>query len=219
MIVVEFGVLAAHFACKPYKTKGGDVLATYLAIVRFVCTALMVAFMETIHLAAIPRVVIGIIIAVLFSVAIIVLFVNILLGLRLIFRSPQPSQASQQDSAAESILEKGGASPSSTDSHMDFGRPRNPTPERNVPLDSHVNQPYPSFTPTQTTTGPPSAASIDTSSSNLGSVLPRRWSFQQSHSVANSQSHHSSSPHSSDFSSTPSTPRRSVPPSPLAADH
>ena len=217
MIVVELGVLAAHLVLRPYKTKGGDILASYLAIIRFVCTGLMVAFMETLAVAAIPRVAIGILIAVLFSIAIIVLFVNIIIHLPGVHRLFKSSRRSQQDSAADSMLEKGDVSSSSTESQTHLGRPRNPTPERNIPLDPHVNQPYPDITPTQTAAEPHSPASIDSSSTNLGSILPRRWSFQHSHSRPNSQSNNSSSPLSASFSSTPSTPRRSVPPSPLAS--
>lgn len=215
-IVVELGVLASYLLLKPYKTKGGDILATYLAIVRFVCAGLMVAFLENLSLTAIPRVIIGIVMAVLFSIAVIVLFVNIILHLPGVNGLRKARQPSQHDSADESILEKGEASLSSTESMTHLGRPHNPTPERNIPLDPEINEPYPNITPTQTTAGPPSSMSVDTNSTNLGSLLPRRWSFQQSQSLISPQSHHSTSPHSVNFLSTPSTPRRSLPPSPIA---
>lgn len=207
MIVVELGVLGAYAVLKPYKARGGDVLATYLAVIRFVCTGLMIAFIEQLAVAAIPRVAIGILMAVLFSIAVIVLFINILLGLVRLFQTSR--RHPHVDSADESIMEKGDISPSSTVSQEHFGRPRNPTPERNVPLDPNVNQPYPAFTPTHTTAEPPTPQS-GTSETSLGSVLPRRWSFQQSHENAYTQE--STSPHS-----TSSSARRSVPPSPLAS--
>lgn len=212
-IVVELGVLAAYLFLKPHKMRGGDILATYLAIVRFVCAGLMVAFLENLSLTAIPRVIIGIVMAVLFSIAAIVLFINVIMhlpGVHWLRKSPQPSQ---QDSAADSILEKGEVVPTPTESKTRLGRPRNPTPERNIPLDPEINRPYPDITPTQTT-AEPSPISVDTNSTNLGTLLPRRWSFQQSRSLINSHSYHSTSPHSVEFSSTPSTPRRSVTPSP-----
>jgi hypothetical protein len=218
MVLVELGVMAAHLVLRPYKTRGGDVLASYLAIVRFVCTGLMIAFVETLAVAAIPRVAIGIVIAVLFSIAVVVLFINICIhlpGVSLLFKS---SRLSRQDSAADSMLEeKEDMSHSLMESQTHLGRPHNPTPERNIPLDQHINQPYLDTTSTNTAAALPSAASLETSSTNLGSILPRRWSFQLSHSRPNSRSNCSTSPHSTDFSSTPSTPRPSGPPSPLAS--
>lgn len=204
MIVVELGVLGAYVVLKPYKTRGGDVLATYLSVVRFVCTGLMIAFIEKFAVAAIPRVAIGIVMAVIFSIAVIVLFINTLLGfVRLLQTSCRHSHI---DSADDSIMERGSISPSSTEH---FGRPRNPTPEKNVPLDPDVIQPYPAFTPTHTTAETLTPLS-GTSETSLGSVLPRRWSFQQSHENAATQE--LTSPHS-----ISSSPRRSVPPSPLAS--
>lgn len=214
MLVVEFGVLATYIVLKPFKTRGGDVLGTYLAIVRFICTGLMVAFIQKLALGAIPRVVVGAVAAVLFSFSVIVLFINIVMhlpGVNHLFRkSPQRSQS---DSASESIMEKGdSASPTATESHTHFGRPRNPTPERNVHMDPHTIQSY-SSTLTDIPATPRSPASVDTNSTNLGTVLPRRWSFQRSSNHSHSPSDYSTSPHFSDFSS----PRRSVPPSPLTA--
>jgi hypothetical protein len=206
MVVVEFGVVAAHLVLRPSKTRGGDILASYLAIVRFVCTALMVAFIETLALAAIPRVAIGIVIAVLHSISVIFLFINIAIHLPGATRLFKYSKHSQQGSAIGSILEKGDISHhSSVESQTRLSRPRNPTPDRNVPLGPHVIQSYAEITPTQTPAEPPSPASVNSSSTNLGSTLPRRWSFQQSHSSPRSQSNHSIVPHSTDFSSTQTT--------------
>lgn len=209
LVVVEFGIVAAHLVLKPYKTRGGDVLASYLAIVRFVCTGLMIAFIETLAVAAIPRVAIGIIAAVLFSIAVVVLFINIaahLPGVRRLFKS---SQRSQQDSAVELMMEKGDISSSSTESQTHRGRPSNPTLQRNTRMDLHVNQPYPEITRTQIVAESQSPVSVDTSST----ILPLRWSFQ-----LNSQSEHSTSPQSTNFSSTPSTPSRIIPPQPLVSN-
>ena len=51
---------------------------TYLAISRLVCTAIITAFLETLNVKAIPRVVTGIL-AILFSVSIIVDVLNLVL--------------------------------------------------------------------------------------------------------------------------------------------
>ena len=79
MIVLEFSLVAAHLALKPFKTKGGDVFSSYLAITRLVCTALMIAFLESLNVKAITRVIVGIFIAVIFSVSIIVVVLNLVL--------------------------------------------------------------------------------------------------------------------------------------------
>ena len=209
MIVVELGVLGAYAVLKPYRARGGDVLATYLAVVRFVCTGLMIAFIEKFAVAAIPRVAIGIIVAIIFSIAVIVLFINTLLSLVRLLRTS--GRHSHVDSADDSIMEKGGIPSSSAASRAHFGRPRNPTPEKNVPLDPNVIQPYPAFTPTHTvaeTLTPLSGAS----ETSLGSVLSRRWSFQQSHENVDTQE--STSPHS-----MTSSPRHSVPPPSASHGH
>lgn len=76
LIVLEVGLVASHFVLKPAKTRGSDVFSTYLAIVRLVCTALMIAFIENIAVKAIPRVVIGIVIALVWSVAVVITIAN-----------------------------------------------------------------------------------------------------------------------------------------------
>jgi hypothetical protein len=108
MIVVEFSLVVAHLTFKPFKTKGGDVFLTYLAISRLVCTALMIAFLETLHVKAIPRVVIGIIIAVIFSVSIIVVVLNLVLHTvgGLLRRKQRGNLASSAGSSDGSVSEK-----------------------------------------------------------------------------------------------------------------
>ncbi|KAH7927127.1 TRP-domain-containing protein [Leucogyrophana mollusca] len=217
ILLVECGVLASLLVLRPHRTRGADVLATYLAITRVVCTGLMIAFMESLNLAAIPRVAIGIVIAVIISIAVIVMFFNTLVNLGLMRLLPARLRRSSSPGSPTdaSVLEKGGdASGHSGESHSPLGRPRNPTPERNVPLDPNVRQTYPS-SPSQTTDHQ-SVYSEESGSTTLGSLLPRRWSFQPSqpsHSRSNSQSQ--PSPHSTNFLSTASSPRQSLPPSPL----
>jgi Transient receptor potential (TRP) ion channel len=90
--IVEFSVLACVLIFKPHSTRGGDILATYLSIVRLVCTGLLVAFVQELNVAPIPRVVIGIIAALIFSVAIVFMFFNVLFHLVESFRSRQFTQ-------------------------------------------------------------------------------------------------------------------------------
>ncbi|KDR75069.1 hypothetical protein GALMADRAFT_140619 [Galerina marginata CBS 339.88] len=77
LIMVELGLVLAHFVLKPAKTRGGDVFGTYLAIMRLVSTSLMVAFIQKVEVKAIPRVVIGIVIALVWSVAVVIVIGNL----------------------------------------------------------------------------------------------------------------------------------------------
>ncbi|THG99923.1 hypothetical protein EW026_g2505 [Hermanssonia centrifuga] len=88
ILVVEFLLLGVTIVLKPHRTRGADVLAVFLAIVRTVCTGLSIAFSESLALKPIPRVAIGIIMAVIFSITVIVMFLNVLwhLGLRRVLR-------------------------------------------------------------------------------------------------------------------------------------
>jgi cell division protein FtsN len=159
--------------------------------------------------------VIGIVMAVIISVAVVVMFVNTLVNLGLMRLIPARYRRHQDSIPDGSVLEKGA---DDTD-----WRPRNPTPQRNIPLDPDINQPYPD-SPSQTLTDRHSLYSEESGSTTLGSLLPRQWSIQPSqpstHSRSNSQSQYSPSQsnHSHSRSNHPSaasSPRQSVPPSPL----
>lgn len=217
ILVVECMVLASLLVLRPHKSKGADVLATYLAITRVLCTGLMIAFLESLNLGAIPRVVIGIVIAVIISVAVIVMFINTLMNMGIMRLVPARYRR------------RPGATPGGLDAEKGAGidgkecRPRNPTPERNIPLDPDVNQPYPG-SPSQTVTDDHSLYSEESGSTTLGSLIPRRWSMQpsqtQNHSRSNSQSQYSPSqsnysPSRSNCISDASSPRQSIPPSSL----
>lgn len=217
ILVVECMVLASLLVLRPHKSRGADVLATYLAITRVLCTGLMIAFLESLNLGAIARVVIGIVIAVIISVAVIVMFINTLVNMGIMKLVPARYRRRPGATPGNSDAEKG------ADIDEKDWRPRNPTPERNIPLDPDVNQPYPD-SPSQTLTDHHSLYSEESGSTTLGSLLPQRWSIQQSqpsnHSRSNSQSQYSSSqsnysPSRSNYMSNASSPRQSVPPSPL----
>ncbi|KAF7361960.1 Flavin carrier protein 2 [Mycena venus] len=114
-MIVELFIVAAHIVLKPYNSRGGDVFSTYLAIVRLVCTGCMIAFVESVEVAAIPRVAIGAVVAVIFSIAVIVLAINIFLhaGVNRLWRRNNDTARgpSRQGSADASMLEKGDISP------------------------------------------------------------------------------------------------------------
>lgn len=213
ILIVECALLASLLALRPHRSRGADVLATYLAITRVVCTGLMIAFLESLNLGAIPRVVIGIVMAVIISVAVVVMFINTLVNLGLLKLIPARYRRRRDGIPDASVLEKGADDPD--------WRPRNPTPQRNIPLDPQVNQPYPD-SPSQTLTDR-SLYSDESGSTTLGSLLPQRWSIQPSqatHSRSASQSQYSPSqsnysPSHSNHLSTASSLRQSMPPSPL----
>lgn len=207
ILVIEVALLVVHLIFRPHRTRGAKILETYLAITRVLCTGLLVTFIEPIGLGPIPRVIIGIVIAVIISVAVIVMFFNILvnLGIPIFFKRGLRSPADI------SGLEKG------TSGDEDVGRPVNPTPERMVPLDPAVNQPYPE-SPSRLSTETRSIYTQESGSTTLGSLLPRRWSLQPSqpsHSRNNSLSYNCPSRSSYYTSTNASSPRQSHPPSPL----
>ncbi|KAJ7209480.1 hypothetical protein GGX14DRAFT_364546 [Mycena pura] len=109
-VIVELVVVIAHVLVKPYDSKGGDILSTYLALVRLVCAGLLIAFVQSIGVAAIPRVVIGAVIVVIFSIAAIVLSANLFLhsGILWLWRRKDASRGPSRQAFTEaSVLEKG----------------------------------------------------------------------------------------------------------------
>jgi hypothetical protein len=123
MIVFEVLLVAAHLALKPSKMKGGDVFLSYLAITRLVCTALMIAFLEKLNVTPIIRVVVGIVIAVIFSVSVIVVFLNLVIhtvgGLLRRKRENLPMSPSSAGSSDGLMLEKGNGEGGKTPSELE----------------------------------------------------------------------------------------------------
>lgn len=179
VVCIELLLLLFHIALKPAKTRRADILSVFLAIIRLVTASLLVLFIVPINLPPIPRVVVGIIVLVLFSVAIVVMFFNTLwnLGLqRLWFHRrfttlPSRSSASQDsfEKKTEKDVEKGNSGVTS--------RPLNPTPTHGgLLVDPAMNAPdaLSQITPTRSDAEPPSAHSTDTTVS-YGEQVPSRW--------------------------------------------
>ena len=76
--ISEVLLLAAHATLRPHTTRGGDVLGTGLTVARLIAAGLSVAFVQRLRLAAIPRVVIGIVVALVLSGAVLCLWVCVL---------------------------------------------------------------------------------------------------------------------------------------------
>ncbi|KII92274.1 hypothetical protein PLICRDRAFT_50692 [Plicaturopsis crispa FD-325 SS-3] len=191
MLIVEVFLLLAQIVLKPHKMRGGDVLGTYLGVVRVVSTGAMIAFLQELHVKAIPRVVIGIAIALILSVAVVVLFINTLvhLGVFSVFkrRRATPPPPSPQDSTTASMVEKEQRDAEKYAGSSESSHSRS-TPERNEamgPAGLHPEHQTP-HTPT-------------TGSTTLGEIIPSRWSF----------SHHNESPHSPYFVPMPDSQSQS----------
>ncbi|KAH9935453.1 uncharacterized protein B0H18DRAFT_975758 [Fomitopsis serialis] len=178
----------------------------YLAIVRMVCSGLLLAFVQTVSLAPIPRVVIGVITAVIFAVAVIVMFINMLdvvcCGHRR--RKGDRALATADGPSAQT--------PGSSQYYF-VDRPGNPTPPEtrtNSHAHTHLDTPD-SGSPMSTSVGSERPSVLTNSTgTTLGDLLPRRWSFQ--HSRPPSASEPSPGAVSFHTPSTPSTPASSHPP-------
>jgi hypothetical protein len=177
VVCLELSLLLSHVTLKPGKTRRADVLCVFLAVIRLVTAGLQVAFIVPVALAPIPRVVIGFIVLVLFSIAVVVMFFNTLwnLGLqRLWFYrrfTTLPSRGSTSQGSLEKMTEKDVEKGESTVT----SRPSNPTPTHGGPLvDPTMNAPDALSQVTPTTAEPSSAHSTDTTMS-YGLQLPSRW--------------------------------------------
>lgn len=113
LVIIEGFVFISLVVLKPHETRKADILTGYLAIVRLICTGLMIAFIPSLEVKAIIRVVLGILIAVIFSAAVIVMFFNTVWNILQSLISRKNRAASPTDSSDDSTLEKGDATPSS----------------------------------------------------------------------------------------------------------
>ncbi|CCM03594.1 uncharacterized protein FIBRA_05732 [Fibroporia radiculosa] len=193
-LIVEIVLLVSLIILKPYRTRHADILQGFLAIVRVVCSGLFIAFAESLALMAIPRTAIGIVAAVIFSIAVLVMFFNILVNLglwRLVTdvlccgkrRRKGDRALTSKDSNfmfGKEDAEKGQDSSGTTPGSSQFFliRPGNPTPPA-----TDVG----ALTPVSANSEQPSMFSSATTTSTLGETLPRRWSFQHSRPPSSSE--------------------------------
>jgi hypothetical protein len=173
MIVVEIGLVVSHFVLKPSWSRPSHVLSAYLATTRFVCTIMMIAFVEAIKVMAIPRVVIGIVIALIWSVSVLVVTANIVWNIILSIRRrsksviipdsvipSEPSIVEKGNGGSESSREKSrsvsGESMTSFGHHVDgethptsHSLSNDSKPDYNIPSDSTVTTVPDPVTPSQ----------------------------------------------------------------------
>ncbi|KAJ3881828.1 hypothetical protein F5051DRAFT_396186 [Lentinula edodes] len=207
-LILEVALVLRVLLLRPHKVRGADVFSSFLGIIRVVCSGLMIAFVQSIGVKPIPRYALGLVLDVINSITILVVIFNIALhsGIQRLWKrheiSTPSSRSSSLHGSSDIILEKNAASSSEDSSSDPFGRPRNPTPERNVPLDPEINQPYNPSSPTATATDYASTRQRDSESTNFGSVLPRRWSFTPLHTPTDSSALDHSTPFESTLSRT-----------------
>ena len=113
LVILEGLTFIGIVVLKPYETKKADILAGYLAAVRLVCTGLTIAFLPSLEVKAIIRVVIGAITAVIFSIAVVVMFCNTVWNIIQPLLSRRNRTPSPLDSSDGSALEKGDTTVSS----------------------------------------------------------------------------------------------------------
>lgn len=180
VVCIELSLLLSHVVLKPGKTRRADILGVFLSVIRLVTAGLLIAFIVPVALPPIPRVVIGIIVLVLFSIAVVVMFFNTLwnLGLRRLqsqqrfaaLRSRGSSSQGSLEGMTEKDVEKGNSSVMS--------RPLNPTPTQGgPPVDPAMNAPdaLSQVTPTATDANEPSSAHSSNSTMSYGVQVASRW--------------------------------------------
>jgi hypothetical protein len=190
--ITEFLVLFSILVLRPNKHRAGDILGSYLAITRLIASGMTAAFLERLSVDAIPRVVIGIVIAVIFSISVIVMFLNFTLQLFRAFQSiwTPPHQKSVDDTIVEKDVESGDIS---NVSQFPTSEPASPSPQ--VPSPTHTAAPYEGQ----------SVYSRESRSTMLGPLIPH----QPTHSRSSSPSEQSNSPLSATFTIAPESQTRS----------
>jgi Transient receptor potential (TRP) ion channel len=179
VICVELCLLLSHVILKPGKTRRADVLSIFLSTIRFVTAGLLVAFIVPVALPPIPRVVIGIILLVLFSIAVVVMFFNTLwnLGLQRLWFHESFAVLGSRGTTSQGSLEKGAERDIEKGKSIVTLRPLNPTPADGPQVDPMMNVPeaLSQVTPTTPSAVPSSAHSTNTTLS-YGVQFPSRWS-------------------------------------------
>ncbi|KAF8584826.1 TRP-domain-containing protein [Ramaria rubella] len=125
LLIIEIAVLVLLCIQKPHLSRGGDVLSIYLAITRVVAAILMFPFVESLQVKAIPRVAVGFVLIAVFSIAVVVMCVNVVLNFAagLVWRR-DASKPLGSSGGSSTDIEKGASIPAISTTL----RPGNPTP-------------------------------------------------------------------------------------------
>jgi hypothetical protein len=108
VFIIEFAVLISICFMVPHRVRGGNVLSIYLAVTRTASAAMMIPFVESLLIKPIPRVAVGFVLIVIFSIAIIVMFFNVIynFGIGLLWKRQGNSRLLSSDGSS-SDTEKG----------------------------------------------------------------------------------------------------------------
>lgn len=80
LLCLEVLFLLALCVARPYRSRGGDAMAIFLAIIRLLTVALLIPFAQSLSIKPIPRAALGMGSAVVSSIAVVVLFFSILIN-------------------------------------------------------------------------------------------------------------------------------------------
>ncbi|GJJ06123.1 hypothetical protein Clacol_000312 [Clathrus columnatus] len=150
IFIIEFAVLILICLPRPpFRSRRGDILGIYLAVTRVVGVTLMFPFVEKFGIKPIPRVAVGFVLIVLFSIAVIVLTFNVVFnfgkGLLWMRHGDEHLRSSTGSTSSSSDIEK--QSNSNSQNQEDGAaegmkqRPSNPTPTTTFSQEHDRNPP------------------------------------------------------------------------------
>jgi hypothetical protein len=124
ILIIELLLLAGHVAANPHRSKTSNWFGLIVGCLRVLSTGLLIAFITTLNVKPIPRVVVGIVCAVILSIGVILFVVSQIISLLcFVFLKhgmvQQPVSQGENDGSSKKVNEKG---VSSQDSKHD-GRP------------------------------------------------------------------------------------------------
>lgn len=143
LFIIEIAVLVILCVQKPYRSRGGDILAVYLAVTRVIAAGLMIPFVQSLQIKAIPRVAVGFVLLALYSIASVVMIVIVVLnfGNGLLWRRHSSSPLTSSG-GSDIVIEKGSRMPSFDFLTVPIAaalRPKNPTPSTSFSNDQSIH--------------------------------------------------------------------------------
>ena len=172
--MVELLIFGTLIVFRPGHTRGSDVLSLFLSIVRIATIAALIPFVnEPIGLDPIPRVIVGIVIAIVCCVGIIVLFVNFFVNLG-IWKSLFRHKRGRKRKARGEAIHPRSSSDGNLESVKKAEEKKGPATETRSPTSEKAEGqvPEPSASPSITTargstSNPESIPNEDTSAENI----------------------------------------------------
>ena len=154
--VVELLIFGTLIVFRPGHTRGSDVLSLFLSIVRIATIAALIPFgNEPIGLDPIPRVIVGIVIAIVCCVGIIVLFVNFFVNLGIWKSLFRRKRGGKREEARGEAIHPRSSSDGNIESVEKAEEKKEPEIETRPPTSEEVEEqmPEPSASPSITAAG------------------------------------------------------------------